>query len=126
MKISLHLPDELFEHYVKVWGIPNCYNKMKEAVAAMKDMKQHDRYLIICGDVRRDIEATFQTTLDTPDKLAKLVKNLNSVKIEDVEMRFTPDELARIDMQASFHGRDRDTYIREMITEIKDRFLEKV
>jgi hypothetical protein len=51
---------------------------------------------------------------------------MNTVRIGEVEVSFTDDELARLNAQAGFHGRTLETYMREMIVEIKDRMLEKV
>ena len=126
MVINLKLSDELFEHYVKKYGLPKAYQMMKKAVEQMKDVDENDRYLLIAGDIRRDIEKTFQTTLDSGEKLAKLCHNLSVVSIGGIEHQFTPDELARLDMQATFHGRTREVFIKEMIDEIAARMLEQV
>lgn len=123
---QLKIDDDLFEHFVRKFGIPKCYTMMKKAIAAMKDVDDHDRYLMIAGDDRRAIEEVFQTTIDTPEKLARLIGNLNKVKIGGIEHGFSADELARLDMQATFHGRTREVFLREMIKEIADRMLEQV
>ena len=126
MKLQFNVSDDLFEHFVKLYGIPGCYARMRKILEEMKDVTPEDRYLVISGDGRRAIEAVFQTTLDTPQKLATLVKNMSTVKIGNIEIGFTSDELARIDAQAGFHGRTRETYITEMATELKNRMLETV
>lgn len=124
MQFNMKIDDSLFEHYVKAVGIPGCYARMRKILEDMKDVNPNDRYLIIAGDVRRDIEAVFQTTLDTPLKLAKLIRNMSTVQIGDVKHTFTEDELARLAMQAKFHGRTTEEFMREMIKEIADRMLE--
>lgn len=126
MVINLKIPDELFEHYVKKFGLPRSYQIMKMAVEQYKDVDLNDRYLMLAGDDRRAVEAVLGTTIETPAKLIKLISNMNHFKIGDVQVNFTDDELARLSMQATFHGRTMDTYIREMASEIKDRMLEKV
>ena len=126
MQFTMKVDDSLFEHYVKAVGIPGCYARMRKILEDMKDLNPNDRYLVIEGDIRRDIEAVFQTTIDTPTKLARLIRNMSTVKIHGVEHTFTEDEMARIAMQASFHGRTTEQFMKEMITEIAGMMLEKV
>jgi hypothetical protein len=126
MKLQFNVDDKVFEEYVTRWGIPGCYTTMRKAVETFKDFEKSDRYVVLYGKPRQEIEAVFQTTIDDGAKLAKLVKNMSKFSIGGVEINFTADELARIDMQATFHGRTRDQYIKETCAEIKDRFLENV
>lgn len=126
MIVNLKLSDELFEHYVKKFGLPKAYLVLKQAAEYFKNIDLNERYLIIAGDERRELEAIFQTTLDTPAKLIKLLKNMNTFKLGDVEIAFSDDELARLHAQAGFHGRTMDQFVYEMAKEIKDRMLESV
>ncbi len=126
MKVHITIPDSLYEKYVIKWGVPTIYRKFSEAIEFMKDVEKNDRPFLVCGDERRAIEAVFQTTIDNAQKLHKLVVNLSKVTIGDVRIPFTSDELARIQMQASFHGRTAEKYIEETLTEIKQRFMEEV
>lgn len=126
MKLNLTIDDAIVEKYEAKFGAPKHWEQMRKAIEAFVDVPKHDRFLIISGDTRRAIEAIFQTTLDTPEKLLQLTKKLNSVAINGVEVNFDAEELDRIRMQASFHGRTPEQYIKEMITEIKDRMLERV
>lgn len=125
MKVNLSMPDELFEKMVKVHGIPACYRKMTQAIELCQDIEKSDRAIIVAADHRRALEAIFQTTIDNPEKLVRLTQNMNTVKVGDVDLAFSSDELARISAQAGFHGRTTQQFIIEMVTEIKDRMLEK-
>lgn len=126
MFFKLQIDDSLFEHYVKRYGLPKAYQVMKRHLIAMKDVDENDRYLILAGDERREIEAIFQTTMDTASKLAKSIKRLNAVKISEVAVDFTTDELERIDSQARFHAKSREQFIFDMAQEIKGYMLERV
>lgn len=126
MIINLKLPDDLYDQYLKKFNAPKHYLRMKQAIEAFLPIGDGDRYLILHGKERQAIESEFQTNLDTPEKLLKLIKNLKSVKINGVEVNFSDDEMARLKMQADFHGRTPDQYILEMIDEIRLRMLEKV
>lgn len=125
MKINLSIPDELAEKYIKNHGLPAAYQRMRVAIEAFQDVVPTDRHVFLAGDDRRAVEAVFQTTIDDGKKLARLVKQMSQFAIGGVEVNFSVDELARIDAQAGFHGRTRDVFVREMVTEIKDYMLEK-
>lgn len=126
MIINLKIEDSLYDKYLTTFGAPKHYAQMKRAIEEFSGIKYGERTVILHGDERRELEAIFQTTIDDPAKLIRLTKNLHSVRIDGIAVDFTPDELARIEMQASFHGRSTETFIKEMISEIKDRMLEKV
>ena len=126
MIINLKIPDSLYERYFNTYGSPTHYTMMKKALEEFSDIPTGDRWFGVHGKERQRIEAIFGTTVDSAKELADRLEKLNRVSIEGEDLSFEPDELARIDMQASFHGRDRQTFIREMVREIKDRMLEKV
>lgn len=126
MKVNITMPDSLFEEYVVKFGLPGAYGKMREAIEAYKDVKKDDRVILLAGDARRAIEAIFQTTLDNPEKLIKLIQNMNSVKLGGVDMEFTSDQMERLAAQAGFHGRTPEQYIRETVMELKATMLERV
>lgn len=126
MKINLSIPDPLAEKYINQFGLPGAYNQMRRALEAFQDVQKSDRWLFVAGDERRRVEAIFQTTMDDAKKLATSVENLSKFRIGGIDIQFTTDELARIDMQAQFHGRTRDQFVREMAEAIKARMLEEV
>lgn len=126
MKVNITMPDSLFEEYVVKFGLPGAYSKMREAIEAFRTVKKDDRIVMLAGDERRAIEAVFQTTIDDSKKLVKLVQNMNSVKLGDVDMAFSQDQLERLSAQAGFHGRTLETYIRETVEELKAAMLERV
>jgi hypothetical protein len=126
MRVTVTVPDEKYDEMVAKWGETTLPKRWLEAMIAFKEVKLGDRALVIHGKTRQDIEAQFETTLETPEKLLKLVSAMNRVKIGDLELKFTEDELARLQMQATFHGRTLEVFIMEMIAEIKARMLEQV
>ena len=124
MQISLKMEDSLYNDYLTQYGSPMHYKKMKDAIEAFKPVK--DRYLILHGEGRRAIEQIFQTTIDDPQRLERLIKNLCSVQIGPVEVQFTADQLARMDMQARFFGKSTEEFVKETIEELIRRFMEEV
>jgi hypothetical protein len=126
MIINLKIPDSLYEDYLKQYGNPQHYKKMKDHLELLKDVPVNDRIIVLYGDIRKKIEAVFQCIIKDGEQLSHEINKLNKVKIQGIEIEFNPEELARIDAQAAFHGRSREVYLKEMLTEIKDTFLEKV
>lgn len=126
MMFNFKVPDDTFTIYVNKYGVPGCYAAMKKAVEYFKDVDKEDRTILVAGDTRRALEAVFMTTIDDSNKLLKLVQNMNTVKLGDVEMSFSSDQLDRLAMQAKFHGRTTEQYIRETVTELTAAMLERV
>lgn len=126
MIINLTIPDDLYTIYLNKYGTPKLYAKLKEAIDLFKDVEAHDRVLVLSGENRRQIEHLLQTTIDSPEKLIRQIKLLNEVSVQDVAIEFTPEELARIEAQAGFHGKTRKAFIVDMIEEIKGVMLEHV
>ena len=126
MIFKLQIEDSLFEHYVKKYGLPKAYQVMKRHLSTLKEVNDNEPFYVIAGDDRRAIEAIFQTTIDSPAKLVKMIKRLNAVKVGDVSVEFLTDELERIDQQAYFHGKSRDQFIKDMVDELKGFMLERV
>jgi hypothetical protein len=123
MQISLKMEDHLYNDYLTRYGSPMHYKKMKDAIDAFKDIE--GRYLILHGAGRQALERIFQTTIDDVTKLEQLIKNLCSVKIDQVEIQFTADQLARLDMQAKFFGKSTEDFIKQTIEELIRRFMEE-
>lgn len=126
MKVNVSIPDSLFEQYVKQYGLPAAYNRMRQAIDLCKDVQVNDRTILVTGDNRRALEEVFQTTIDDATKLVKLVQNVTRVTLGGVDMKFSDDQLQRLDMQAKFHGRTTEQYIRETVQELAATMLERV
>lgn len=126
MIVKLKISDETYEQYVTKFGVQGADNTMQRAIEAYKDVDKSDRVVLLGGDARRAIEAVFQTTIDSPEKLLTLVQNMARVHIGDVHVDFTTDQLERLQAQAGFYGRTLLEYMKEQVNEIKSAMLEKV
>tara|TARA_R110000868_G_scaffold255919_2_gene512581 strand:+ start:916 stop:1296 length:381 start_codon:yes stop_codon:yes gene_type:complete len=126
MKVNITMPDALFETYVVKFGLPLAYGRMREAIEAYKDVNKDDRVVLLSGDNRRALEKIFQTTIDDSTKLVRLTQNMNTVKLGNIDMEFSSDQLERLAAQAGFHGRSLEVYMRETVEELKSAMLERV
>lgn len=130
MKITINVPDDLFEQYEAQGVTPNRTYSAKDEIEArlirFVGVSRHDRALVIQGDDRKKLEEFFQTTVETPDRLLKFIKNMGSVKIGNVERVFTPDELLRLESQAKFHGWPTERFIAHTVGEAFDYMMERI
>lgn len=126
MELKFKIQDEVYETYVKRYGVKGTYDRMRKVLEEMQYVDASDRYILLSGDARRAVEAIFQKVISTPDELVKLTARLNAVSIAGAQMTFTSDELERIKEQASFFSKTTEEFIMDMILEIKAAFLERV
>lgn len=83
-----------------------------KTLARFADVPDSDRVLIIRAPERRKIEEIIQTTLETPEQLVNLVRNLVMVQIGPVEYPLSPAQAIALKEQAAFHGWDVQQYIK--------------
>jgi len=126
LKLNIQIEDTLHDLYEREMGFPKAYTHIKRAIEEFSRIAFNDRVLILHGDQRRELEAVFQTTLDTPEKLIKLVKNMNSVKIQGVEVNFDEADLARMKVQASFHSRTQEEFIKMTVDEAMRYLMDRM
>lgn len=126
MQLKFNLSDNVYEQFVLKFGVQGTYQRMRKILEEMVSVDPNDRYIIITGDPRRAIEKVFETTLDTPEKLVKLIQRLNEVSVEGVAMTFTTEELARIDQQAVFQDKTREAFLLNMLSDVKNYMLDQV
>lgn len=125
MIINLTIPDNLYQHYFEKYGAPILYKKMKEAIENFKDLDKSDRFFLVNGEYRKKLEAIFDTTITDQADLVKKCEKLNNVRIGNIGITFTTDELARFKAQASYHNKDMEQFMLEVANQIKEYMLDK-
>jgi hypothetical protein len=126
MKItSLSLPDPLYDKLAKQ-AKGKFPEMVKEEIAdrleRFQDVRRQDRAVILYGEARRELEAIFGTTINSPEDLVQKVKKLGFFKVGGVERALTLDEQALLWQQAGFHGKTPDEYL----SFIFDEFLREL
>jgi len=119
MKLTIDIPDDLYELYEKQ-ALTTGKEEVENRLLRFKDVPRDDRALVIFGDQRRQLEGIFQTTLESFDRLIAQIKNLGSVKIGPIERVFTPSEIIRLQDQARFHGWSEVDYMKLTVDEALD------
>jgi hypothetical protein len=127
MAIGTHIDEALENKRSVTVTLPaHLAKQIHDVYAAKLSPKVVERELHFDADNRRKLESIFQTTIESPQDLINRIKKLCSIKIGNVERTFAHDELARMHMQATFHGRTLEVFLNEMIDEIVNRMLESV
>lgn len=126
MIINLKIPDSLYERYFNAYGSPQHYVMMKKALEEFSDIPTNDRWFGVHGEQRKRIERALDIPIGNAKELADKIERINAFSIEGENIQFDQGELERIDMQAKFHGKTRQEFVRDMVKEIKDTMLEKV
>lgn len=129
MKLTLTLPDELYEHYQQQAQKQTPQAIEKELIARLtrfKDVPNQERAVVLWGDDRRAIEGIFQTTIDTPAELIRKIKQLCTVKIGPIDKQLTASDLSILHTQATFHGIPVDDFLLTVITRVLDESLGRI
>lgn len=122
MKVTLTIPDELFETYEKRGGT----KEMLATLTRFADVPSTERALVVWGKDRLQLEAIMQTTMESPKRLLDALRNCGSIKIGPVERIFSPSEIARLGDQAKFHGRTEAEWLSYTAEQALDYILDRM
>lgn len=125
MKITLTIPDELYEVYER-HGKGDAPAAIKAQLDKFKDVPPAERTLTVWGNDRLALEKIIQTTVESPERLLAFLRNAGSVKIGHVERIFSPAEMIRINTQAQFHGRTPREYVEMTANEALDYLFDRI
>lgn len=127
MRVTLNLPDDLYQQLEKQAADktkPAVNKRIKAILSTFNDVEEAgDRYIIIKGKHRREIEAILQGTAHTADELTTKIKNMSTVSVGEHDMPFTVEETRQIQAQAAFWGEDTDVYVKRIVKEAFDTAL---
>ena len=94
-----------------------------KTLARFADVPDSDRIIVVRSPERRQLEEMIQTTLETPEQLVTLVRNLCMVKIGTVEYPLSPAQAIALTEQATFHGWNVQEYIKMTTDRIFNELL---
>lgn len=122
MKITLTIPDELYDTYDKRGGAA----EMVKTLTRFAEVPSTERALLVWGKDRLALEAIMQTTVETPKRLLDFLRNCGSIKVGPVERIFSPSEIARLGDQAKFHGRTEAEWLRFTAEQALDYIMDRM
>lgn len=126
MKLTLSIPDELYESLGKSAGSAKIEAHILRTLKAFGELDLAQRPLILTPDQRRGVEEVFRTTIGSADELITKLRHLALFTIGPVERVLDSNELAVLREQAHFHGSEPEAYLRFVANEVIDRCLDRI
>lgn len=85
-----------------------------------------DRMLYVPVKQRRQLEEVFQTTIETPQQLVDKVSRLAKLKFGTIEYPITEARVHALQMQATFHGKTTEEWIKMTLDHIMEELLGRI
>lgn len=131
MKLSLQIPDDLYDVYAEAAGRLNGEATAAHMIAAQLDRFKHvdpvDRVLVVDSKSRDSLEHILSGgQLTDGANLLKKVQSLADIKIGSIKVSFTPGQLRMIKTFAARHGRSIQEMTESIVADIKREFLNRV
>jgi hypothetical protein len=128
MMMTLVLDDAMyaaFKEQAKERTGPGVEREVLRRLKETLEVPRNDRLVLVYGDQRRELEAQFDTTINSPADLVSKVRHLAMFKVGDVEVPLTAGQAALLGEQARFHGKDLQTYMRETAVQIVNELINR-
>jgi len=125
MRVTIQMPDELYELYVaraeKVGARPTSY--IAEFFHTFQDVDMADRILIIHKTQRVRLEALFGAQIAGADDLVRKVERILSLQIEAVEIDFTPGQKSEINRIAARNNISYKEQVKRTVKSMESMFF---
>lgn len=112
--ISLSIPDELYEVFVKQ-SPQNPHKAIVKHLDKFKDFKFSDRAIVLSGDELSEVQRAAGKTVETPAELLKLVKEALSIDVEGMKIKLTEGQRTRLQHMATFFNQPVEAYGAEKV-----------
>jgi hypothetical protein len=118
MKVTITVPDEQYDQFTKEaetaskWKAVTTQEVIEAKLTRFAAIPNSERALVVWGPDRLKLEAVFQTTVETPERLYNMIRNVATLKIGVVERVFSPSEVIRLQDQARFHGWSEEKFLK--------------
>jgi fructose-1-phosphate kinase PfkB-like protein len=97
-----------------------------EVVKRFASVPKDDRVLVVLAPERRELEKSFQTTVENAADLVEKVRRLSSVGIGDVVRPLTPGESIALKDQASFHGWTPEQWFKNIADQVMEEVMGRI
>lgn len=121
MRVTIDIPDELYTAVqVKADSKDKAdvNKRIRSVLKAFNDVEEKgDRYIILKGESRREVERILESTVTSGEELARKLKNLSVVSIGESTIEFNETEQRQIHSQAQFWSETPEVYIERVMRE---------
>lgn len=131
MKLTLSLPDDLYEHYLKKHCRGNPAKLPSLALSILqrfKEVREEDRVLIVMPEDRGRLEALLPAnpgpSIPSASDLVRRVEMLASMQIGEVKIPFTPNQLEELKRRAERNGKSLQEYSEDTAMRIGSLFFD--
>lgn len=107
--ISLSIPDELYEVFVKQ-NPQNPHKAIVRHLDKFKDFHFSDRAIVLTGDELSEVQRAAGKTVETPKELLTLVRDALSIDVDGMKVQLTEGQRARLRHMASFFNQPINEY----------------
>lgn len=108
--------DDAYAKY-KSYNSKDVEGQLATQLVRFQDVKPSSRIVVIPESHRQELEVLLDRFLDSPDDVVSQIKRCLTIKVSDVEVSLTPDQLERIKLTAEFEGKPFKPFLQEKITE---------
>lgn len=124
MKITLTVPDSVFEQYEQQAGSKQgALAYMAKRLATYAEADPKERPLVLTSGYRQRLEDILESTIESPEAVCDLCERLVRLDISDASYEFSVDELERLAQQASFFGEPLPVFINRTLGEFAQHSL---
>ncbi len=117
MVLTLSIPDELYQDYVKI----NPQNPHKAIVRQLERFKTalpSDRGIWVTGKELSEIQRAAGRQVETPEDIERLVTEALKLNFDGIDLKLTAGQRARLTQDATFWGRNPNDYASEIAKEL--------
>ncbi len=116
MVVTLSLPDELYQEYVK-FNPANPHKAIVKQLERFKDAKQSDRGIWVTGKELEEIQRSAGRSVETPKDIQSLITEALQLKFEGFSVSLSAGQRARLRQDAGFWGKTPEAYASEIARE---------
>ena len=121
MRVTIDIPDELYDAVqakADSKDKADVNKRIRSVLQAFNDVEEKgDRYIILKGESRREVERILESTITSGEELARKLKNLSVVSIGESTIEFNETEQRQIHSQAQFWSETPEVYIERVMRE---------
>lgn len=116
MVLTLSIPDELYQAYVK-FNPSNPHKAIVKQLERFKDAKQSDRGILVTGKELEEIQRAAGRQVETPQEIQALITEALKLKFDGFSVSLSAGQRARLKQDAGFWGKSPEVYASEIARE---------
>lgn len=126
MKLEIQIDDDVYRAYQREagrrkLGVPAL---LAEQLARFQDFNTRDRIVVVGPEIREKLEELFNRQISTPELLLELVERVAALKIGEVRIPATPQQLEELKRQAEREEKSFEEIARARFEEVAKGYFQ--